>query len=114
MQKLVTHASEQNKQLRYNEQTQKQEAMKWVEQFMMFKTEAQRLEKLRALSEQEKNVIETRAKDVFEKARLEKSKHDNETVQLRDHLGKVMEAGRARESIQEKNLNEWPSTQALQ
>ena len=41
LQKLVTHASEQNRQLRYNEQTQKQEALKWAEQSMMFKNEAE-------------------------------------------------------------------------
>ena len=106
LQKLVAHASEQNKQLRYNEQTQKQEAMKWAEQSMMFKNEAERLENLRALSEQEKNTIVIQAKDVFEKARLERSKYDNDTLQLREHLDKVMAAGRAIEGVHERQRSE--------
>ena len=54
LQDMVKHASNQNQQLRWNEETQAQETMRWAEQAMSFKTEAERLTEVQTQSKSQR------------------------------------------------------------
>lgn len=92
---MVTHASNQNKQLRWNEEAQTQEALKWAEQAMAFNGEAGRLTQFQNHSTRERETTRQEARHVFDKAKGERDKYEVETMQLREYPTKVLAAGRA-------------------
>ena len=61
LQNLVAHASNQNKQLRWNEETQAWETLKRAEQAMTFKEEAERLSNAQTRSAQENESMRKEA-----------------------------------------------------
>lgn len=77
---MVTHASDQNQQSRWNKETQAQEALKWAEQAIAFKSKAERLTELQNRSARKKDAMRQEAQNVFEKSKTDQRKHEAETV----------------------------------
>ena len=103
LQDMVTHASNQNQQLRWNEETQAQETMRWAEQAMSFKTEAERLTEVQAQSMRQRDVMQQEAHRVFDRARADQSQSEAETIRLKDQLMTVLAAGRV---IEEQSIQQ--------
>ena len=97
LQDMVTHASNQNKQLRWNEETLAQEALRWAEQAMSSKKEAERLTELRSQSIREREMMQPEAHQVFDRARADQAQCEVETIRLKEQLIKVLAAGKATE-----------------
>ena len=100
LQDLVTHASKQNQQLRWNEETQAREIQKWTEQAMSFKQEAERLAHIQNASVKQRDALRQEAHRVFAEAEASAVQYEAEAQRLREQLATVMLAGQAIEEKQ--------------